>query len=664
MGSKSKENLFQMEGLESRNKKSRDNKVQSEEGRDRRPHAPFRSVTSLFSYFLENTTFHGLPRIFGAPFFLEKLFWVLAFLTCLGVFTYQGTKIVKDYISYPYSTRTDIITESSLDFPAVTICNVNMMRRSKLVDTRFEDLIELDGDATGDTDDYSFWFDQSFYERLGSENGNSNSSGTSGESDGTSSNSPETSSSPDDSQASGPQNLNGEFDFFESSWDDSSFDFSFYDTWEGITDENDWQAIYNQSQSPDFSDLRALLNPTQAELQEYGHQAEDFILQCSFDQRACSYRNFTTFQHSEYGNCFTFNGRTLEEPFNKTRRTGRTGANYGLQLTLFVEQPEHVGLLTAESGVKVSIHAQTEQPFPEDDGLTASTGQKTAIGVRKLNITRLGGLYGEECTKTGEGTNFSSETSSYTVNACLKQCLQDTLRKSCGCITDIRFGNYTQCSSLNPTQERCRQLVEYLYHSSNLECTCPISCSEESFRRTVSASLWPSTRYEVHLAKQLVSINSKIERIIADVEKTRQNVVNLVVFFEQLNYELNQQLAVYTVESLLGSVGGLLGLYLGLSFMSIGEIIVLLLGFLKIFGGKTLCSSCRSKSEADDKYSDRSKSQSTQKASDMNDYDEGTRRAPWYRSLVALATLFVFASMVVVVALVMLFELGVISINL
>eukprot|EP00057_Strongylocentrotus_purpuratus_P009918 XP_011664392.1 PREDICTED: uncharacterized protein LOC105438368 [Strongylocentrotus purpuratus] len=168
----------------------------------------------------------------------------------------------------------------------------------------------------------------------------------------------------------------------------------------------------------------------------------------------------------------------------------------------------------------------------------------------------------------------------------------------------------------------------------------------------------------VHLAKQLVSINSKIERIIADVEKTRQNVVNLVVFFEQLNYELNQQLAVYTVESLLGSVGGLLGLYLGLSFMSIGEIIVLLLGFLKIFGGKTLCSSCRSKSEADDKYSDRSKSQSTQKASDMNDYDEGTRRAPWYRSLVALATLFVFASMVVVVALVMLFELGVISINL
>ena len=65
-------------------------KVRSEEGRNRGPHAPFRSVTSLFSYFLENTTFHGLPQIFGAPFFLERLFWVLAFLTCLGVFTYQG----------------------------------------------------------------------------------------------------------------------------------------------------------------------------------------------------------------------------------------------------------------------------------------------------------------------------------------------------------------------------------------------------------------------------------------------------------------------------------------------------------------------------------------------------------------------------------------------
>ena len=56
----------------------------------------------------------------------------------------------------------------------------------------------------------------------------------------------------------------------------------------------------------------------------------------------------------------------------------------GLQLTLFVEQPENIGLLAAESGVKVSIHSPTEQPFPEDDGLTASTGQKTTIGLRKV----------------------------------------------------------------------------------------------------------------------------------------------------------------------------------------------------------------------------------------------------------------------------------------
>nr|XP_054764512.1 amiloride-sensitive sodium channel subunit alpha-like [Lytechinus pictus] len=659
MGSKSKENLFPMEGLEAQDiivddkrcKKSKDKEVRPNNGDHREGHAPYRSVRTLLKYFVNTTTFHGLPQIFGAPYFLERVFWLAAFLTCLGVFTHQGTVIVYDFISYPYSTRTDIITESSLDFPAVTICNANMMRRSKLVDTRFEDLVELDGD-TGETDDYSFWFDDSFF------NGLEESSSSS------MSNQSESSSSISDTGASQAESTDLEdiFSFFESDWDDSSFDFSFYDAWNGISGANNWRAIFNQSQLPNFSDVRALLNPTRAELEEYGHQAEDFILQCSFDQRPCSYRNFSRFEHSQYGNCFTFNGKMLEDSTKTTLRSGRTGSNYGLQLTLFTEQPENIGILTDESGVKVSIHGQTEQPFPETNGLTASTGQKTIIGLRKLNITRLGGRYGEPCTRAGEGTNFTSQTFSYTVNTCQKQCLQATLRQSCGCITDIRFSNYTQCSALDSKQEKCRQLVEYLYDTSTLKCSCPIPCSEESYRRTVSSSLWPSTRYEEHLAEQLVNINNKLERILTDSRKTRENVVNLVVFFEELNYELNLQLPVYTLESLLGNLGGLLGLYLGISFMSMGEILFLFAGFLNIIGKNFLCRSCRSKKESEQAYDDRDSNSQFNKSSP--DYDEEVPRAQWYRNLVVLGTLFVFSSMVVVVTLVVLFDIGLIKVNL
>ena len=59
--------------------------------------------------------------------------------------------------------------------------------------------------------------------------------------------------------------------------------------WAGVEDENDWVGFYEQS-NLDFSDLRNLVRPSREELRELGHQAKDFILQCSFDTEPCSYK--------------------------------------------------------------------------------------------------------------------------------------------------------------------------------------------------------------------------------------------------------------------------------------------------------------------------------------------------------------------------------------
>ncbi|XP_071490087.1 epithelial sodium channel subunit alpha-like [Diadema antillarum] len=580
---------------------------------------PPSTVSSLLGDFAMTTTAHGIPRVYSAKSVVEKLFWICAFCGCLGVFLFQGTKLLQDFMSYPYTTRTDIITESSLRFPAITVCNVNMMRRSRLVNTRFEDLIELDGTSTGATDDYSWWFSSEFYRDLadismqsesitetpedtgdemsslnGTETSTTGLSTTSSPSSSTplSSNETEWSLSPSSSDqamsvASSSSDLANIFSFVESGW--LGGDFDFYDqNFVGVDGSNDWDAIVEQSRDPDFYDVKNLMNPTLEELRAYGHQPEDFILQCVFDRRACSYRNFRMFQHRDYGNCFTFNGGNLTENETDVLDTGKTGAQYGLHLTLFVEHPEYVGLLTSDSGVKVSIHPPTEQPFPEDDGITASTGQKTTIALRKVNITRLGGRYGEPCTANGANTNFTTDEFSYTKKACQKHCLQKTLLDLCDCITDVRIIDSNQCSALNSTQEKCQQLVEYLYERNTLGCECPISCEEISYRHSVSSALWPGERYEEHLATQLSSISQNAARILTDMESTRKNLVRLVVYYEQLNYELNLQVAVHTIESLFGDIGGILGLYIGMSFMSFGEIILLLVGISKISGLK-LC---------------------------------------------------------------------------
>ena len=54
--------------------------------------------------------------------------------------------------------------------------------------------------------------------------------------------------------------------------------------------ENDFDAFIAKSTTPDFSDLVDVLKPTAQEIIEYGHQAEEFIVQCSFDKRNCTKR--------------------------------------------------------------------------------------------------------------------------------------------------------------------------------------------------------------------------------------------------------------------------------------------------------------------------------------------------------------------------------------
>lgn len=67
------------------------------------------------------------------------------------------------------------------------------------------------------------------------------------------------------------------------------FEYDNYYDWGDVTDENDWQGFYEASTSEDFSDILDVINPTAEELELYGHEPDDFIIQCTFDKRMCNY---------------------------------------------------------------------------------------------------------------------------------------------------------------------------------------------------------------------------------------------------------------------------------------------------------------------------------------------------------------------------------------
>ncbi|XP_030832762.1 amiloride-sensitive sodium channel subunit alpha [Strongylocentrotus purpuratus] len=648
------------------------------------------TVKKSVTDFGNETTIHGLQFVVNKKNIIYRLCWLGICTTFLVVFLIQGNVILKDFLRWPYSTKIDIVGRPNLAFPAVTVCNANMMRRSQIEGSRFEDLVNLDGGVEGADYDYSWWFSSAYrnwyasssassygqssdqnsngrsssssqsdsasssdgqssssnYDPSSSEESSSASSGESsgvtsdgqsssssyspssseesssassgessgGTSDGQSSSSNDGPSSSEEPASSSPGGSadgqssstnygpppsgsvssfglpNSEFPapnwVNEWSWYDPSFfaDFEFSENgWDGVSGGEDWQGFYEASKADDYSDFLNVINPTKEELEQYGHQLEDFIVQCTFDRRPCNIsRDFHVWQNRHYGNCFTFN--TELSPDNKNILTGKTGGLNGLHLTLFVEQPEYLGVLSHQTGAKVTIHHPNEYPFPEDNALSLGTGQETSIGIRQEYIKRLGGYY-TNCTSDGKDTNFTSTTElSYSSVACKKICYQLHLSQLCKCVDDQFYDGFpTKCDVLNMTHQICRKFVEDLFLDDKLPCSCPPPCTEFKYVRTPSSSLWPSERYEEHLLRRLNgSANENLIRVLQSNELSRKNLIRLKIFYEDLNYEVVEMVPVYTIPSVLGSIGGLMGLYIGMSFISVFEVLFLVLRLIKI----------------------------------------------------------------------------------
>ncbi|MBN3272159.1 ASIC2 protein, partial [Polyodon spathula] len=83
--------------------------------------------------FAGNSTFHGIRHIFiYGPMTIRRLLWMVAFIVSLGLLVVESSERVAYFFSYPHVTKVDEVVANSLVFPAVTICNLNQYRFSKL----------------------------------------------------------------------------------------------------------------------------------------------------------------------------------------------------------------------------------------------------------------------------------------------------------------------------------------------------------------------------------------------------------------------------------------------------------------------------------------------------------------------------------------------------
>uniref|UniRef100_A0A3B1IXQ6 Uncharacterized protein n=1 Tax=Astyanax mexicanus TaxID=7994 RepID=A0A3B1IXQ6_ASTMX len=93
---------------------------------------------SSWDSFAQRSTLHGLRFVFphssssSRRSALRRLIWSAALLACLVLLVLESAERVAHFLQYPHVTSVDAVVSGSLVFPAVTVCNLNAYRFTRL----------------------------------------------------------------------------------------------------------------------------------------------------------------------------------------------------------------------------------------------------------------------------------------------------------------------------------------------------------------------------------------------------------------------------------------------------------------------------------------------------------------------------------------------------
>uniref|UniRef100_A0A0G4FLR3 Sushi domain-containing protein n=1 Tax=Chromera velia CCMP2878 TaxID=1169474 RepID=A0A0G4FLR3_9ALVE len=300
---------------------------------------------------------------------------------------------------------------------------------------------------------------------------------------------------------------------------------------------------------------------------------KNLFTRCSSGQRLttlCNAANVVVTADDFNGACFTLHALKVQP-----RVTQRApGASYGLTLEIDVNSLEYLNT-TGTLGVLLAVHPSNVTSVPWESGLLLGAGREHRLGIRKQIKKRLQKPWGE-CRDDGK---IYPGLAGYSQRTCQLGCLGEKTHAKCGCRTPGLHGDFSLCATVS--DEKCALDV---FESTDLveACKCPVPCYEEIFESSLqSAGLsWPAPKHSLlRASNQGVETDEEFEAF----QQTDLGAVVVEVYYETLDVEIFEDRPASTVASFLGNVGGNMGLFLGISVISLLEFAFFLVDFVGVF---------------------------------------------------------------------------------
>ncbi|XP_071112396.1 epithelial sodium channel subunit alpha-like [Haliotis cracherodii] len=494
------------------------------------------SVASLTTYFAENTSMHGISRFVGKPGFFRRAFWVLAVLTGAGVAVYNIWTIGIAYSRWEVSTVVSLEYNSKLRFPAVTICNLNPVKKSSI------EVEETEFDSLKTALRYEDLFP--------------------------------TSSEPMDNE-----------DFYD--WENSSVSYDTYDRNYRAT--IDFQKALLLMKVARRIQIGHQIHDMLIECSFQGKVCTPSNFTHFYNYM---HGNCYTFVPTDVD--YTFISQTgplygLSMMLYVEEAEYISSLSSGVGFKVVVHSPDTMpfpedegfdispGFATSAGVTKVTVE---RVPAPYGNCKLYGPGVEEPPNIFTTQVPNI--TYSDKtCKKTCVQKILVS-----LCDCCynIYPCNPDALRIINSSITSaVRF-----CGLNGETKESCA--VEVLDELDNEQRVCPDSCypncKEDTHQMEISTAMWPSSNRLTSLVDGLIrGFENKqgaqpIDKHASAAEKDtffRKNVMKLNVFYKDLNYQKIQTRPAYDWKSLLSDVGGQAGLWLGFSLLTMAEILELIL---------------------------------------------------------------------------------------
>jgi hypothetical protein len=282
------------------------------------------------------------------------------------------------------------------------------------------------------------------------------------------------------------------------------------------------------------------------------------------------------FYESHYGNCYRFNsGFNWSNQSIEIKKSKKISAEEGLWLSFYSNTSLDFGEL------KIFIHNYTENPKNiYRKGSLISSGANNYFLVKRTLDQKLESPF-NECLKDINQFAFNKTiidylnktNRKYSQVECFNLCFNTNYNQTnpCNCyLTSLDEEPYYKCGNNNSCYEKFNKNFNQIEKCSQF---CPLECDQYSYEIF-------HTPHKITGAGKINQFNNDYIYSFLPEFQTYENVSKtyylINVYYDDLKYTLISQQPKIELFGLISNLGGILGLFIGFSFISLLEIIEVL----------------------------------------------------------------------------------------